>query len=204
MCACKRIFLFFSLVFSGGAACTHTITINSVPSEADIFIRERSVGRTPVTLDEKVLTSAQTKQGYQVLLKKEGYRDIYLVLPESYGKVVATATLSKVEVSSTKETEIKKLTAGEAVEIRQKIEKDLVKMLEEQLKIFSGDPADLGFLKAMQKDYPDSSLPLFLESLYLQKKGDSANALIAAENALLINPAENDYLTLIDVIRSSK
>lgn len=192
------------LLLVGNTACTHTITVNSQPPEADVYIGDQSVGRTPVTLDEKALAPARTKHGYQVTVKKQGYRNIYLVLPEAYGKVVATATLSKDESSPTLEQEVQKLTGAETAKLGQKAEKDLVRMLEEQLKLFSGDPSDLGFIRAMQKDYPETSLPFFLESLYFQKQGDGAKAMLAAENALTILPTEHDYLTLIDMIRSSK
>ena len=198
-----RIFVFLCVPLQN-VSCTQTMMLKTLPAEADVYVGEKSVGRTPITLDEEILTSARTVQGYRISIKKLGYRDLYLVLPHSHGKVVATATLESEASPLAQDPQAQKITGAETATLRQKAEDNLVRMLEEQMKLFNGESLNLTFIKSMQKEYPELSLPLFLEALYLYKQGDSQKALTLAENALLILPTENDYLALINLIRSSK
>lgn len=186
------------LVF--GNACAHEVSVQSIPTGAEVYVGEKSLGRTPINLDEASLAPTHTSYGYRVILKKEGYRDTTLILPDSYGQVAVTAYLGMDDQRMSMGSDAGKLAGKEILRLKQKSEADLAKMLEEQLKLFNGEVSDINWIKKMQKDYPEASLPMFLESLYFRKKGDKKAALVAAENALGLFPEENDYAVLIQML----
>ena len=182
-------------------SCAQSISLGSTPSEAEVSIGGKVIGRTPLNIDVKQLNSDTANTGRLIALKKSGYRELIVAIPKDYDHLETNVILQPESASQAAGSKARPtLTPPEIIQRNRQIDSDLSKILQQQLEIFQRKPTDLAALKTFQNQYPSLASLYFLEALVAYQQGDAAAANKAAGEALRRAPGEIDYTLLIDTI----
>lgn len=138
-------------------ACEHKYVLITEPGGAEVYTGQKKIGNTPVKIVGDQLQSAHKANGYYIEVRKQGFTDMVVVFPDSYGKAEMYLIL---EPETEKSVKVRKnFIKGKAFSA------DLLRVLEYQTQVIQGEKPDPEGLKQLVKRYPDSGTASLLYAI---------------------------------------
>ena len=75
----KRVAFLTSILFFAASSCAHTVSIDSKPRGAEVFVNGSPIGRTPTQFTERTGSG----KSYLFKLEKEGYQTLVMTRTQS-------------------------------------------------------------------------------------------------------------------------
>lgn len=185
--------------------CQSMVEIITIPPGSEVLIGDRSVGKSPVTLDQKSLSAAKTNAGYLLTLRQSEQDDILVLVPEKYGTIKLTLNLRPYELANqtalATDEDKQSNAAGTHLSRRKRLDQDSADFLRQQTRIFEGEPGDKSVLQRLRADRPAGGGAVFLEAMTLYLEGNEAPADAALKKAAELNAADVDVRVILEQIR---
>lgn len=183
---------FLLLVLVSG--CAHSVTLNSAPKEAEVFVVQENgtrggvLGKTPLTLSGNNQTSFE--------ISKSGFASVFVFLPESdLGRDVNL----RIELPSLSEAWMEQLMLGGRTAAFENAASDLLTL--QSLLFFKKEKEFLALSKKGEAKYGKLALfQVMMGNFYLSKK-DYKNAQESFKKALDIDPANKEATSLLKLLK---
>lgn len=188
----KFVIPFLLLVQVSG--CAHSVTLNSAPKEAEVFVVQENgtrggvLGKTPLTLSGNNQTSFE--------ISKSGFASVFVFLPESdLGRDVNL----RIELPSLSEAWMEQLMLGGRTAAFENAASDLLTL--QSLLFLKKDKEFLVLSKKGEAKYGKLALfQVMMGNFYLSKK-DYKNAQESFKKALDIDPANKEATSLLKLLK---
>lgn len=183
-------FIFAAFLAVQAIGCATTYELKTKPDGANIVAEGKVLGKTPFEFTSDQV-STKSANGILVRLEKDGFKPIWLWMPEG---------LQNYNVSVNLTPFYQRVSSQVKIDDHEMDRNDLYRLtdilLNAQKNLLMDEKIDEKNISALSEANPTLGSMHFLEALRLLKKGQKKEAIIHLRDAVRFSPGEFDFLAL--------